>query len=124
MPASRTTAATRQQAERSSHRDSASIWDPAGDNKQTIRAGGGLYFDSPKLWETAHHMLNPPFGNTVNALVPAHVAHPVNVPVTSERLPARLREIPGTRRRAAIRRRAFGHQGEPVDLPRKDACSR
>ena len=41
------------------------VWDPAGDNVQTIRAGAGIYFDSPKLWETAHHMLNPPFGNTV-----------------------------------------------------------
>jgi Carboxypeptidase regulatory-like domain len=46
------------------------VWDPKGDNLQTIRAGGGIFYDSPKLWETAHHMLNAPFGNTVNALAP------------------------------------------------------
>ena len=43
------------------------VWDPKGDNGQTIRAGVGIYYDSPKLWTTAHHMLNPPFGNTVDA---------------------------------------------------------
>jgi len=46
------------------------VWDPKGNNQQTIRAGGGIYYDAPKLWETAHHMLNPPFGNTVDALAP------------------------------------------------------
>jgi hypothetical protein len=47
------------------------VWDPKGDAKQTIRTGFGIYFDSPKLWTTAHHMLNAPFGNTADALVPA-----------------------------------------------------
>src|SRR5437867_1446396 len=26
------------------------VWDPSGDSKQTIRAGFGIYYDSPKLW--------------------------------------------------------------------------
>ena len=26
------------------------VWDPSGDNVQTIRAGIGHYYDSPKLW--------------------------------------------------------------------------
>jgi Carboxypeptidase regulatory-like domain len=44
------------------------VWDPRGNNEQTIRAGIGHYYDSPKLWQYAHHMLNAPFGNTVNAI--------------------------------------------------------
>jgi hypothetical protein len=47
------------------------VWDPSGDAKQTIRSGFGIYFDSPKLWTTAHHMLNAPFGNTADAIVPS-----------------------------------------------------
>jgi len=47
------------------------VWDPRGDNVQTIRVGIGHYYDSPKLWQYAHHMLNPPFGQTVNAIAPA-----------------------------------------------------
>ena len=43
------------------------MWDPNGDARQTIRAGVGHYFDSPKLWQYAHHMLNAPYGNTTNA---------------------------------------------------------
>ena len=53
------------------------VWDPTGANKQTIRAGAGIYYDTAKLWETAHHMLNPPFGNSVQALAPTSCA---NVP--------------------------------------------
>ena len=47
------------------------VWDPNGDSKQTIRTGFGIYYDSPKLWTTAHHMLNAPFGNTADAIVPS-----------------------------------------------------
>jgi hypothetical protein len=46
------------------------VFDPQGDSKQTIRAGFGIYYDSPKLWTTAHHMLNAPFGNTISAILP------------------------------------------------------
>jgi hypothetical protein len=52
------------------------VWDPTGDNVQTIRVGIGHYYDSPKLWQYAHHMLNPPFGNTVNALAPTNCGVP------------------------------------------------
>jgi hypothetical protein len=47
------------------------VWDPGGDSRQTIRSGFGIYYDSPQLWITAHHMLNAPFGNTVDAVRPA-----------------------------------------------------
>jgi len=46
------------------------VWDPKGDTVQTLRAGFGIYFDSPKLWTTARHPLNPPFGQRVTALNP------------------------------------------------------
>jgi hypothetical protein len=52
------------------------VWDPKGNNQQTIRAGVGHYYDSPKLWQYAHHMLNPPFGNTVNAIAPGSCSVP------------------------------------------------
>ena len=52
------------------------VWDPKGDNVQTIRAGIGHYYDSPRLWAYARHPLNPPFGNRVNALAPTTCAVP------------------------------------------------
>jgi len=47
------------------------VWDPKGDGSQTVRAAAGLYYDSPKLWQYGHHMLNPPFGNTVAVTNPS-----------------------------------------------------
>ena len=88
------------------------VWDPKGDNVQTIRVGTGIYYDSPKLWETAHHMLNPPFGNTVNAIVPQ------SCPGKPSRNGCPLDFVniwgstPGGDPQAG-----FGHQGEPVILP-------
>ena len=88
------------------------VWDPKGNNQQTIRAGAGVYYDAPKLWETAHHMLNPPFGNTVDALAPTSCPGkpskngcPINFldPWSS---------TPGGDPQAAL-----AHQGEPVLLP-------
>ena len=52
------------------------VWDPKGDSVQTIRAAVGLYYDSPKLWQYGHHMLNPPFGNTVSVINPPSFASP------------------------------------------------
>jgi Carboxypeptidase regulatory-like domain len=52
------------------------VWDPSGDNVQTIRAAVGLYYDSPKLWQYGHHMLNAPFGNTVSVTNPSSFANP------------------------------------------------
>ncbi len=47
------------------------VYDLSGDGSQTIRAAAGLYYDSPKLWQYGHHMLNPPFGNTVAVTNPS-----------------------------------------------------
>jgi hypothetical protein len=44
------------------------VWDPKGDTKQTVRVGVGHYFDAPKLWTYAHHVLNSPYGLTASAL--------------------------------------------------------
>jgi len=52
------------------------IWDPSGDNAQTIRASVGHFYDSPKLWQYGHHMLNAPYGNTVTALAPSSCPPP------------------------------------------------
>ena len=48
-----------------------SSWDPSGEGTQTVKAAVGLYYDSPKLWQYGHHMLNPPFGNTVAVTNPS-----------------------------------------------------
>jgi hypothetical protein len=93
------------------------VWDPRGDSKQTIRVGTGIYYDSPKLWETAHHMLNPPFGNTVNAIAPT------SCPGKPSRngCPLDFVDIwsatPGGDPQAG-----FAHQGEPVILPGKNTA--
>jgi hypothetical protein len=87
------------------------VWDPTGDHHQTIRVGAGVYYDSPKLWETAHHMLNPPFGNTVDAIAPT------SCPGKPSRNGCPLDFVnvwsstPGGDPQAT-----FGHQGEPVNL--------
>jgi hypothetical protein len=52
------------------------VWDPKGDTQQTIRAGIGHFYDAPKLWQYAHHMLNAPYGNTTTALPPASCGVP------------------------------------------------
>jgi hypothetical protein len=44
------------------------VWDPRGDTQQTIRVGIGHYYDAPKLWTYAHHVLSSPYGLTATAL--------------------------------------------------------
>jgi hypothetical protein len=56
------------------------VWDPTGEGTQTIRAAAGLYYDSPKLWQYGHHMLNPPFGNTVAVTNPSFASPWANFP--------------------------------------------
>jgi len=90
------------------------VWDPTGSNRQTIRAGTGIYYDTAKLWETAHHMLNPPFGNSVQALVPnscPNIPHNQNngCPLT---MLDPWNNTPGGEPQAG-----FSHQGYPVVLP-------
>ena len=88
------------------------VWDPSGDNVQTIRVGGGHYYDSPKLWHYAHHMLNPPFGNTVNAVAPTTCAFPRNGCAINFADP--WSTTPGGDPLAAIN---YPRQGEEVRLP-------
>jgi hypothetical protein len=52
------------------------VWDPRGDNVQTIRAAAGVYYDSPKLWQYGRHPLNAPFGNTIQVNNPASFSDP------------------------------------------------
>ena len=52
------------------------IWDPRGDNVQTIRVAAGVYYDSPKLWQYGRHPLNAPFGNTIQVNNPASFSDP------------------------------------------------
>jgi hypothetical protein len=100
------------------------VWDPGGDSKQTIRGGVGVYYDSPKLWTSAHHMLNAPFGNTVDALRPgeagALIASCPGKP-TKNGCPIDLYNpwsaTPGGDPQAKL-----SHQGEAVVLPGKNAA--
>lgn len=89
------------------------VWDPTGSAEQTIRAGIGHYYDSPKLWQYAHHMLNPPFGNTVSA-IPATSCPPPNrngCPLVFE---DPWRSTPGGDPLVAIN---YPRQGASVQLP-------
>lgn len=52
------------------------VWDPNGDNVQTIRVAAGRYFDSPKLWQYGRHPLNAPFGNTIQVTNPPSLSDP------------------------------------------------
>jgi carboxypeptidase family protein len=63
------------------------VWDPKGDNVQTIRGAVGVYYDSPKLWQYGHHMLNAPFGNTVSLNNPPSFADPWSATPSGSPLP-------------------------------------
>jgi hypothetical protein len=91
------------------------VWDPRGDNQQTIRLGIGHYYDSPKLWQYAHHMLNPPFGQTVNAIAPATCTFNRNGCAINFADP--WSTTPGGDPLASIN---YPRQGEPVTLPGRD----
>ena len=54
------------------------VWDPKGDNVQTIRVAAGVYYDSPKLWQYGRHPLNAPFGNTIQVNNPQSFEDPWN----------------------------------------------
>jgi Carboxypeptidase regulatory-like domain len=88
------------------------VWDPRGNNAQTIRVGGGIYYDAPKLWETAHHMLNPPFGNTVDAILPTSCPGQPNKNGCPLDFVNPWSATPGGDPQAS-----FGHMGQPVNLP-------
>jgi hypothetical protein len=94
------------------------VLDPGGDSKQTIRTGFGIYYDSPKLWTTAHHMLNAPFGNTVSALRPASCPGQPNKNGCPINFLDPWSSTPGGDPLAAIN---YPHMGEPVQLPSRNA---
>jgi len=52
------------------------IWDPNGDGRQTIRAAGGIFYESPKMWQYGRFPLNPPFGNTITVNNPGSFTNP------------------------------------------------
>ena len=90
------------------------VWDPNGDSTQTLRTGFGIYYDSPKLWTTAHHMLNAPFGNTADAIVPTVCPGKPNrngCPVDF------LRPWSSTPGGDPMEAAGFPRQGEPINLP-------
>jgi hypothetical protein len=92
------------------------VWDPKGDTRQTVRAGVGHFYDSPKLWQYAHHMLNPPYGNTTSALPPASCPPPNRngCPILFE---DPWRYTPGGDPLVAI---GYPQQGGTVTLPPKN----
>ena len=94
------------------------VSDPSGDSKQTIRTGFGIYYDSPKLWTTAHHMLNAPFGNTVSALRPGSCPGQPNKNGCPIDFLNPWSSTPGGDPLAAIN---YPHMGEPVQLPTSNA---
>lgn len=91
------------------------VWDPKGDNIQTIRAGIGHYYDSPKLWQYARHPLNAPFGNRTTA-VPASSCPAPNRNGCAISFDDPWRDTPG-----GNPFENYARQGEPVRLPGADA---
>lgn len=89
------------------------VWDPNGDTRQTIRAGIGYFYDAPKLWQYAHHMLNPPYGNTTNALPPS-ACPPPNRNGCAITFATPWANTPGGDPLKAIN---YPRQGDPVMLP-------
>lgn len=93
------------------------VWDPKGDTQQTIRAGIGLFYDAPKLWTYAHHVLNPPYGNDTTALPPASCPPP-----NRNGCPINFADpwanTPGGDPLKAIN---YPRQGEPARMPPRNA---
>ena len=96
------------------------VWDPNGDSVQTIRVGSGLYYESPKLWTTAHIPLNPPFGNDVERPSPDVVPAAPRSWESRRRVARSIFEDPWRFTPRGDPHAEFAHQGEPVVLPRTD----
>jgi hypothetical protein len=94
------------------------VWDPKGDARQTIRAGVGHFYDAPKLWQYAHHMLNPPYGSTTRALQPGSCLPP-NRNGCAIVFEDPWRHTPGGDPLVAIN---YPRQGESVTLPPRDVA--
>jgi hypothetical protein len=42
------------------------VWNPHGDGKQTLRAGGAILYDSTETWFNERETTNPPYGNLID----------------------------------------------------------
>lgn len=42
------------------------VWDPKGDGKQSLRAGGAILFDQQETWWNERETTNPPYGNDID----------------------------------------------------------
>jgi hypothetical protein len=52
------------------------VWDPKGDGTQTIRVAGGIFYESPKMWQYGVYTLNMPFGNIITVNNPLSNENP------------------------------------------------
>ncbi len=52
------------------------VWDPKGDGKMTVRAGYGLFYDSPQLFFDTRYSNNPPWGAQINLAGPISFQNP------------------------------------------------
>jgi hypothetical protein len=52
------------------------VWDPKGDGKMTIRAGYGMFYDSPQMFFDTRYSNNPPWGASVSLAGPVSFTNP------------------------------------------------
>ncbi|HEY6345154.1 MAG TPA: carboxypeptidase-like regulatory domain-containing protein [Bryobacteraceae bacterium] len=52
------------------------VWDPKGDGKQTLRAGGAILYDSVETWFNERETTNPPYGNDIDVGSTGTLANP------------------------------------------------
>ena len=91
------------------------IWTPGGDGNTSIRAGWGVFYDTPHLFFNTRFANNPPWGAQITLSNPAggwadpylDVSRRQSVPGAQHRLGDAA--VPGVRR---LRERADGHQAD------------
>ncbi len=52
------------------------VWDPKGDGRQTLRAGGAILYDSVETWFNERETTNPPYGNDIDVGSTGTLANP------------------------------------------------